>query len=67
MAKCHWRIMKMKEFKIDGCISVPEDITEEEFWNQFIDLIESKQWLFGGGIHEYTDDTIGTMSRKSAS
>lgn len=48
----------MKEFKIDGCISVPEDITEEEFWNQFIDLIESKQWLFGGGIHEYTDDTM---------
>lgn len=48
----------MKEFKIDGCISVPEEMTEEEFWNQFIDLIESKQWLFGGGINEYTDDTM---------
>ena len=50
--------MKMKEFKIDGCISVSKDLSEEEFWNQFIDLIESKQWLFGGGINAYNDETM---------
>lgn len=57
----------MKEFKIDGCISVPEDLSEEEFWNQFIDLIESKSWLFGGGINEYIEKkTTGSRQSENA-
>lgn len=48
----------MKEFEINGCISMNEDIDEDEFWNQFIDLMESKKWFFGGGMREIinTDD-----------
>lgn len=44
-----------KEFEIQGCVEVPMDLSEEEFWNKFIDFIESNNWLFGGGINEIVD------------
>ncbi len=45
-----------KEFEILGSISsVPEDMTYDEFWNIFIEFVESKDWSDGGGINEIID------------
>ena len=44
-----------KEFEIQGCIEVPPEVTEDEFWNAFIEFVESKGWSFGGGIQEIQD------------
>lgn len=44
-----------KEFEIQGCIEVPPEVTEDEFWNAFIGFVESKGWSFGGGIQEIHD------------
>ena len=43
------------EFEIQGCIEVPPEVTEDEFWNTFIGFVESKGWSFGGGIQEIQD------------
>ena len=44
-----------KEFEIHGCIEVPPEMTEEEFWNRFIRFVEENGWSFGGGISEIRD------------
>lgn len=44
-----------KEFEINGCIEVPMALSEDEFWNKFIDFIEDNNWYFGGGIKEIID------------
>lgn len=31
-----------KEFEIQGCIEVPSEVTEDEFWDAFIGFIEAK-------------------------
>ncbi len=41
-----------KEIGIDGCVSVPENCSEDEFWDKFIDFIERNYWSFCGGINE---------------
>jgi hypothetical protein len=38
--------------EIDGCVSVPENCSEDEFWDKFIDFIERNYWSFCGGINE---------------
>lgn len=48
-------ILLRKEFEIQGCVEVPSELSEEEFWNKFIGFIESNNWLFGGGITEIVD------------
>ena len=50
-----WRFVMRKEFEIQGCIEVPPETTENEFWNEFIEFVESKGWSFGGGIQEIQD------------
>ena len=45
----------IKEFEINGCIEVPPNLSEDEFWHEFIMFIESKGWRFGGGISEIID------------
>lgn len=40
-----------KEFEIIGCIEV-QNKTEEEFFCNFIELVESKGWKFAGSINE---------------
>ncbi len=57
----------IKEFEICGCIQVQPEITEEEFWNAFIEFVESKGWYFGGitreiqdGFYINPDSTIGS-------
>ncbi len=44
-----------KEFEIQGCVIVPEDITYDMFWDKFIEFVEANNWLFGGGINEIID------------
>ena len=44
-----------KEFEINGCIEVPPEMSADEFWNAFIELLESKGWFFGGGFKEIAD------------
>lgn len=44
-----------KEFEIQGCIEVSINLSEDEFFNEFIGFIESKNWSFGGGINEIID------------
>ena len=48
-------LIMRKEFEIQGCVEVPSELSEEEFWNKFIGFIESNNWLFGGGINEIVD------------
>ena len=44
--------MMDKEFEINGCVMVSPD---DDFWEAFIDFVESKGWFFGGGIEEIVD------------
>ena len=37
-----------KEFEIQGCVEVPMELSKDEFWHKFIDLIEANNWSFGG-------------------
>ena len=53
-----------KEFEIQGCIEVPPEVTEDEFWNAFIEFVESKGWSFGGGIQEI-QDTYSSQNNKT--
>ena len=43
---------KTKEFKIDGTIETPIDVTEDSINSAFIKFIEDHKWYFGGGINE---------------
>lgn len=47
--------MMDKEFEINGCVMVSPDVTYDDFWEAFIDFVESKGWFFGGGIEEIVD------------
>lgn len=44
-----------KEIEINGCIEIPPEMTMDEFVAEFIKLIESKGWYFGGGFSEIVD------------
>ena len=44
-----------KEIEINGCIEVPENMTMDEFIDSFLEFIESRNWLFGGGFSEIID------------
>ena len=56
-----------KEFEIQGCVEVPIELSEDEFYNKFITFIESNNWSFGGGINEIIDgfhiNTDGTKGK----
>lgn len=43
------------EFTLDGCISFEGDMDEDAFIMEFLALIETKGWYFGGYIGEYND------------
>ena len=44
-----------KEFEIQDCVEVPIELSEDEFFNKFIDFVESSSWSYGGGINEIID------------
>ena len=48
-----------KVIRINAIISsahADTDLTEDEFYNKFIDFIESNDWICGGGITEEDDE-----------
>ena len=45
-----------KLFEINGTVEVPPELTEDEFWDTFIEFIELHGWSFGGGINMIVDD-----------
>lgn len=45
-----------KAIKINGCIEVPHDLTEDDFSNIFIDFVEDHGWYFGGSIKEFKEE-----------
>lgn len=46
---------KFKEFVLEGCINVPEEMDENTFFDEFITMIESKNWIYGGGLNGYVE------------
>ncbi len=42
----------IKEIEINGCVSVPQSCSEDDFLHKFIDFIENNYWSFGGGVKE---------------
>jgi hypothetical protein len=49
--------MEIKEIKIDGCIDIRDNpISIEDFTDDFIAWIESKNWYFGGTTKPFIDD-----------
>lgn len=45
----------IKEIEIQGCVTVPEDVTMDDFIDKFISLIEENNWSFGGGYRTIID------------
>lgn len=41
---------KHLEFHLDGCIAISEGMDGDEFMDAFLELIESKNWTYGGSI-----------------
>lgn len=48
----------MKEIEIYGVVQIPETETHQQFYQKFIDWIESQNYLFGGGIDELDKDGV---------
>lgn len=42
--------IKTREIEINGCVTVSESCSEDEFSDKFIDFIERNYWSFGGEI-----------------
>lgn len=44
-----------KEFEIQGCVIVPEEVSMDDFVDKFIAFIEENGWSFGGGYRTIID------------
>ena len=44
-----------KEIEIQGCITIPKDVSMDEVIDKFIAFIEKKEWRFGGGYRTIID------------
>ena len=56
----------VKDIEINGCITIPTNITHDEFLKKFIDFIEENNWCFGGGTKvlingEYVDELCSAL------
>lgn len=45
-----------KEFEIDGIITVPEGVTQDQLTDEFVEWAASKGYTFGGKIVAVEDD-----------
>jgi uncharacterized protein YggL (DUF469 family) len=54
-----------KEIEIQGCITIPKDVSMDEVIDKFIAFIEKNEWSFGGyrtiidGYYMNADGTKG--------
>lgn len=46
----------MREYSINGVISTPIDVKEDEFLDILLEFLESKGWGFGGMTGEIISD-----------
>ena len=44
-----------KEIEIQGCITIPKDVSMDEVIDKFIAFIEKNEWSFGGGHRTIID------------
>ena len=44
-----------KEIEIQGCITIPKDVSMDEVIDKFIAFIEKNEWRFGGGYRTIID------------
>ena len=47
--------MMIKEIEIQGCVTVPEEVSMDDFIDKFIAFIEENEWSFGGGYRTIVD------------
>ena len=56
-----------KEIEIQGCITIPKDVSMDEVIDKFIAFIEKNEWSFGGGdrtsIDGYYMNADGTKGK----
>ena len=45
----------IKEIEIQGCVTVPEHVSMDDFVDKFIAFIEENGWSFGGGYRTIVD------------
>ena len=45
----------IKEIEIQGCVTVPEEVSMDEFIDEFIAFIKKNEWSFGGGYKTIID------------
>ena len=45
----------IKEIEIQGCITVPEEVSADEVIDKFIAFVEETDWSFGGGYRTIID------------
>ena len=45
----------IKEIEIQGCITVPEEVSAEEVIDKFLAFVEQNEWSFGGGYKTIID------------
>lgn len=45
----------IKEIEIQGCVTVPQDVSMDDFIDKFIAFIEENGWSFGGGYRTIVD------------
>ena len=43
------------EIEIQGCITIPKDVSMDEVIDKFIAFIEKNEWSFGGGYRTIID------------
>lgn len=46
----------MKDYKLSGYVTVPGNISFDEFVDCFIDFVESKDWAYCGSIREVNEE-----------
>lgn len=45
----------IKEIEIQGCVTVPEEVSGDDFIDKFLAFIEENNWSFGGGYRTIID------------
>lgn len=44
------------EIEINGCVTLPKIVSEDQFYEKFIDFIEINHWYFSGGMKIVEED-----------
>ena len=55
MQICRRVLPVIKEIEIQGCITVPEEVSADEVIDKFLAFVEQNEWSFGGGYKTIID------------